>query len=104
MTEPNDNKICNGLPMGLEQMRDFLQMSHGVPVVLRKEGATNVKCVYCGKIHNHDGPPGHYVAECEEPERFNIGIVIGDRTYIPNYGYTIFDYRQNGKAIEESCL
>lgn len=100
MTEHNDNKICNGVPMGLEGVRSFLQASRGSPVVLRKEGTTSVKCVYCGKTHNHHGPPGHYVAACDEPERFNIGLVVDNRTFVPNYGYTIFDWRKNGKVNE----
>lgn len=32
------------------------------------------------------------VAGCDESLRFNIGIVVGGRTYVPNWGYDIFEY------------
>ena len=86
--------------MSLEQMRAFLQMNQGSPVVLRKEGTTSVTCIYCGKLHDHEGPSGHYVAACGLPERFNIGLVIENRTFSPAYGYTIFDWRKNGSVNE----
>jgi hypothetical protein len=99
-TMTNDYSIANSIPMNLEQMRVYLQELHGVPVVLREQGTTSVKCTYCGKLHEHGGPPGHYVALCDDMDRFNVGVVVGQRSYIPNYGYTLYDYRENGRVNE----
>ena len=71
--------IATGLPMSLAQMQKFLQDYHGIPVVLREQGETGVKCPYCGEIHHHDHGPGHFVAGCSEKDRNNIGMVIGER-------------------------
>jgi hypothetical protein len=90
----NDNKIADGIPMSLEQMRIYLQGYHGIPIVLRQQGTTAVKCVYCGKLHEHMGPPGHYVAGCDEKDRLNGGVAIGQRYFTNNYGYTVYDYKE----------
>jgi hypothetical protein len=98
MTE-NDYSIANSIPMDLERMRGYLQQLYGVPVVLREQGTTSVKCAYCGKLHQHVGPPGHYIAGCDDKHR-NVGIVIGQRSFHTNYGYDIYDYRETGRVNE----
>jgi len=93
------NKIASGIPMTLEQMQSYLQELYGLPVVLRKEGATMIRCAYCNKDHVSDPWSGHQVAACDDEDR-DIEIVIADRSFIPNYGYTTLDYRENGDVNE----
>lgn len=88
----NTNVVANGLPMSLEQMRSYLQESYGIPIVLREEGKTTVECPYCAKEHDHDPAPGHYKPACEpSPGR---GLVIGERSFVPAYGYKVMEYRE----------
>ena len=86
-----DASIASGLPMTINQMQKYLQDHHGIPVVLRKQGKPGVRCPYCTKTHHHNEGPGHYVADCDEKDR-NIGISIGNRHFIPNYGYLLLEY------------
>lgn len=86
-------KIADGVPMSLKQMRAYLQEHHGIPIVIRQEGTGTVECPYCDDVHNHGPEVGHYPAPCQ---REGATIIIGDRTFIPNYGYTIFEYRTVG--------
>lgn len=97
----NDYSIADGIPMDLDQMREYLQEYHGVPVVLREHGTTSIKCPYCLKIHDHAPQPGHHVALCDNNDRFNgVGIVVGERYFVPNYGYTIYEYKK-GDGVNE---
>ncbi len=80
--------------MRLDQMQEYLQANRGVPVVLRKQGTTSVRCVYCRKLHDHSEPAGYHEAFCDEKDRLNGGIVIGDRYFIPGYGYFIYDFKE----------
>ena len=87
----NDN-LAGGMPMNLEQIRFYLQKHCGIPIVLREQGTVHIKCPHCLKLHEHGPQPGHHVAGCDDDDRFNgIGIVIGKRHFIPNYGYTIME-------------
>ena len=97
MTDDDNEQICDGLPMTPKQMRDYLQEHHGIPVVLREQGETGVKCPYCTKLHHHKPGPGRYVADCEGKDR-DIGISIGDRYFIPNYGYLLLEYVVKGNV------
>lgn len=85
--------------MGLNQMQEYLQTNRGEPVVLRKEGTTGVRCVYCQELHDHDGPPGYHVAPCDEKHQ-SRGILIGGRTYSPAWGYFIYDFKKSNKGFE----
>jgi hypothetical protein len=94
-TMANKNSIANGIPMNLEEMRLYLQDCYGTPIALRQEGTTSINCPYCLKIHEHTGPPGHYMAGCEMADRYNgSGIVIGQRHYVAGYGYKIYDFKE----------
>ena len=77
--------------MNLEQMQAYLQEIYRLPVVLTQQGTTNMECPYCGERHDHGPQPGHHLAHCKDELRMN-GIVIGDRSFVPNYGYTILEY------------
>jgi hypothetical protein len=91
----NDNNPLPNKPMAVEDVRAYLQALYGVPVVLREEGATNVKCVYCGHVHEHPVGAGFYIAGCDDEARFSgVGIVVGDRYFATNYGYKIIEYKE----------
>jgi hypothetical protein len=93
----NDNSIADGILMSLEQMRLYLQELYGISIVVRKQGTTIVKCPCCSKMHDHGPQPEHHVALCEVN---GIGIVIGERYFVPNYGYTIYEYRERDGVNE----
>jgi hypothetical protein len=95
----NRNVICSGLPMSLDQVQDYLQGYHGIPIVLRKEGTTSIKCCYCLENHDHMGPPGRYIASCDDRNN-GSGIVIGERHFIPNYGYKLYDFKERDDVNE----
>jgi hypothetical protein len=86
------HSLANGIPMSLEQMRIYLQDFHRKPIVLRLLGTTKIVCPYCLKTHEHFGPGGHYVAACDESERFDSRVFVGERCFTANYGYQIYDY------------
>ena len=86
--------------MSLEQLRDYLQGYYGRPIVLRKLGTTVVKCPYCGQYHYHE-QAGRQIAACDEAIRFTIGLVIGDRSFVPNWGYDILEYAEGANGINE---
>ena len=45
------------------------------------------------KKHDHD-EPGHHVAGCNEDDRYNgIGVAVGERYFVPNFGCTIYEYK-----------
>jgi len=85
--------------MTLEQMQSYLQELYGLPVVLREEGTTKIRCTHCNKDHVSDPWSGHQVAACDDRDR-DIEIVIGDRSFIPNCGYTMLEHRENGDVNE----
>ena len=76
--------------MGLKQMQEHLQEYHGVPVALRQQGMSSVKCPYCLKIHHHGPQPGYHPAGCDDDDH-GMQIVISGRQFIPNYGCTIYE-------------
>jgi hypothetical protein len=92
--------IADGIPMDLEGMRLYLQNFYSVPIVLRMQGETAVKCAYCSITHHHGGPPGHQNALCDEENRCSVGVVIGSRSFHPNYGYDIYEYKVNDRVNE----
>jgi hypothetical protein len=47
-----------------------------------------------GPVHDHSGPPGYHKALCEEEDRYNGGIVVGDRYFTSGYGYFIYDFKE----------
>lgn len=104
----SENSIADGVPMSLEQMRVHLQECYGIPIALREQGTTSIRCPYCLKIHEHGPRPGHQVAACDEGDRYNgIGIVIGDRYFIPNFGYNVLEYMEEdgvNKLIDHGGL
>ena len=62
-----DTNIADGVPMNLEQMREYLQEHYGVPISLRERGATTVQCPYChGKHHATSGSAR--IATCHPSE------------------------------------
>ena len=66
----------------------------------RGEGTTGVKCPYCMKKHDHD-EPGHHVAGFNEDDRYNgIGVAVGERYFVPNFGCTIYEYKE-GDGVNE---
>jgi hypothetical protein len=94
----NDNKMLPDSspmeetlpPMSVEEMQIFLTEIQGKPIVLRHEGETEIKCPYCGNLHTHSlWDAGHVEALCEDRD---IEITINGRAFIPNYGYTIYEY------------
>ena len=48
---------------------------------------------YCGGMHEH-AQPGHNVAGCNEQEHGALGIIVGQRSFVPNWGYDIFEYKE----------
>lgn len=76
--------------MSLEQMQRYLQEYYERPIALRQQGTTSVKCPYCEEMHEYDvKDTGHVVSVCEDR---GMGIVIGDRHFVPGYGLTIIEY------------
>jgi hypothetical protein len=88
------NAIASGTPMSVKQMETYLQDFHGFPVAVRQQGTNHITCPYCKKHHHHDPGSGHYEAQCEEENYGTAGIVIGSRSFIPAYGYTIIEYEE----------
>ena len=83
------------------EMREFLQNEHGHPIALRLRGCVLVACPYCAKWHEHAPGPGHVDALCDESVRQTITIQVGDRQYIPNYGYTILEYEPDDEGVHQ---
>lgn len=80
------------IPMTMAQAREHVQEVEGYPVVLREAGTVAITCPYCGESHEHPPEPGHYAAGCDDNIRDTIQLTVGDRTFIPNYGYGIREY------------
>ena len=95
---PKDNEeTSNGLPMTVKEMEKYLQDYYGRPIALRQEGSWNIACPYCKKHHVYEPGPGHYPSQCSDDFKDDGGgIVINNRTFIPNYGITIYEYRKEG--------
>ena len=93
----NDWCVAAGVPMSLEQKQVYLREQYGVPIALRLQGMTMVKCPYCDSLHDHGPQPGHHVALCKDRGR---GVFVRDRYFVPNYGYTIFEYKEGDEANE----
>lgn len=88
-----DNNPLPNKPMTVEDVRLHLQSFYGVPVVLREQGATSIKCVYCGQLYEHPLWTTFSIAGCDDAFRFSgAGIVIGDRYFSSAYGYKIIEY------------
>lgn len=87
--DQNENSIADGVPMNPDQIREYLQGYFGIPIALRELGKEAVKCPYCLENHGHGPQTGHQEAGCGEN---GCGIVIGERYFIPSYGYTICEY------------
>ena len=85
----------------LEQMRVYLQHCYGIPIALRPQGIEGVKCPYCDCLHDHE-LPGHHVAPCKD-EHQEQGMFVGDRYFIPNYGYAVCEYRE-GDGVNELII
>ena len=98
MADPDQEEpIADGVPMTLDQMRDYSQHMCGFPVVLRQKGSKQVMCPHCDKNHTHDPGTGHHPAQCAEEDRCK-GIVIGDRSFIPACGYTTLECMSEGNV------
>ena len=82
------------VPMSVEDMQMYLQDHYKIPIVLKMEGETTITCPFCMKQHSHD-ETGHCKAGCADEDRYNgIGLFISGRYFIPNYGYTICEYKE----------
>lgn len=100
MAENYKFSISDGIPMSLKQMQEHLQSHHGVPVALRKEGTAAVRCPCCRSLHEHGPGSGHYVAGCNEDIRCSIYVSIGDRSFVPNFGYDIYEHKEGNNVNE----
>lgn len=94
--EDGMNSIGGGVPMDLQQLKEYLQKHCRVPVALQLQGTTGVKCPFCLKIHDHD-KDGHVMALCDSADHETV--VIGERHFVANYGYTIFGYTDDNQLI-----
>ena len=72
----------------IEKHQLEVQDTCGTPTALRLQGTSEVKCPYTGQHFEHEGPPGHVEAACENRESI---LTINGRDFIPNYGLTIYD-------------
>ena len=96
----NANSVADR--MDLEQIRVYLQEHYGIPIVLRQQGMTSIKCLFCLKMHDHGPQPGHHMEGCNDDDRcIGIGIVIGERYFILNYGYTLFEYKEGADGVND---
>lgn len=103
-TEDEPIAIADGMPMTVAQMQKYLQESYGIPVVLRKKGTTMIKCPHCNKGHDHGTDTGHTPGLCHERERYSVTLTVGDRAFVPNCGYVIFEYEEKNGANKMSTL
>jgi len=95
------NRIANGIPMTAMQMREYLQEYHGIPIAIREQGSPLVSCTYCYNIHEHDpAEQGHVTAGCIDDNPYGFGIIIGEKHFMPSYGYTIYEFRDNNEVNE----
>ena len=42
-TSANDDCVADGIPMGLEQMQEYLQGLYGIPIALREQGTNTIR-------------------------------------------------------------
>jgi len=96
------NKVANGIPMSVEQMRQYLQDFHGIPTIaIREQGSVLVTCPYCDNKHKHDPEQeGHAIAGCIDEFPDGFGIIVNERHFMPSYGYTIYKFRDNNGINE----
>ena len=99
----NADKIDDGVPMSLEEMRAYLQGHFGIPVALGELVTTTVTCPYCQEQHDHEPQPRHYVAGCAT-EQLGITIAKGDRYFVPAYSYSVLEYRDCGGGVNELLI
>jgi hypothetical protein len=83
---------ASNMSMTPEQMERYLQQLYQLPVVLRKKGEKTVTCPYCQEAHLHE-EVGHVHTQCKV---HTPGIVIGERSFHANYGYTLMEYEEKG--------
>ena len=95
---PSVMSVANGVPMDLKQMRRYLQGHDGVPVVLRERGTVHITCPYCGELHEHESS-GHQVAGCDDNVLYGIGIFVGERYFVPNWGYHVYEYKVGDDGV-----
>lgn len=82
MTDTNEQAL-------VEKYQSEVQEEAGSPTALRLEGTTIVKCPYTGEHYDYkDTSAGHVEAMCEDRE---VVLSLGDRDFVPNYGFTILD-------------
>jgi len=86
-----ESRFANGVPMTLRQMRLYLQDTMGVPVAIRKVGGTTVECPFCFKLHRA-AATGQQVAACDEATMKGVTLVVGGRSFRPEFGYTVYEY------------
>jgi hypothetical protein len=85
--------LSSGVPMTEEQLRVYLQNLYNIPVAIRQEGTYEYKCPYCECKHTTDRTSGHHAVECAEDDRYQaMGLSIGDRSFVPAYGVTLFSF------------
>jgi len=84
--------------MSSRQMQERLQGHHGMPVVLKKEGAAAVKCPCCGNLHEHEPGSGHCVAGCDDNARCSTVISVGARSLVPDFGHDICKHKEGDNA------
>ena len=95
------NAIADGIPMSAEQMKEYLQQHYGIPIAIKEQGTTAVTCPYCAATHHSTGS-GYTEAVCKDHDW--TGIVIGDRSFVPNYGFTVFTYTKKEDGVKELTM
>jgi hypothetical protein len=86
-------QVCDGVPMTPDQLRNYLQELYGMPVAVRMEESLPIKCPYCMQTHDCEPGAGHHIAQCTYG---GTEISIGTRSFIPSYGLTVFEYKNEG--------
>ena len=105
-TMVSGNAIADGAPVSVSDARDYLQDHFGVPIALKKKGHSGVKCPHCGKEHFHQDS-GYQDTQCSEEDRRGRSIVVGERSFVPNYGCTVVEYeegKESNRVIAPDCL
>ena len=100
------NAIADGAPVSVSDARDYLQDHFGVPIALKKRGYSSIQCPYCGKEHFYQGT-GYQNIQCSKEDRRGRSIIVGERSFVPNYGYTVVEYEEeeeSNRVIVPDCL
>ena len=90
-------------PSTPEEMTENLVNYYGRPCVLREEGVDTIVCPYCNEQHSHPGAHGHHRAGCADSDS-DITLAIGERVFIPAYGYDIYEYKKVDQGYEIRAL